>query len=155
MIRGWQIYRGQAPAFHQEIDYTQVTFWLITEADQFSRFTSVTNAVTSEKDDVTSGVKGGVKKPKEGGLETTKKTTKKTGKETGKKAGKKIVLTRRQREIVALLTEDNGRSVLEIAEVLNVGTSTVQEHFDNMKAKAIIRRMGPDKGGFWEVLIKM
>jgi predicted ArsR family transcriptional regulator len=53
------------------------------------------------------------------------------------------------------LIEDNSRSVLEIAEILNIGTSTVQEHFDNLKAKAIIRRMGLDKGGFWEVLINI
>jgi len=89
------------------------------------------------------------------GKKTSEKTSEKTGKKTSEETGKKIVLTKRQREIVALLIEDNSRSFLEIAEMLNIGTSTVQEHFDNLKAKDAIRRMGPDKGGFWEVLIDL
>jgi ATP-dependent DNA helicase RecG len=86
-------------------------------------------------------------------LKTGKKTGKKTSKKTSEKTFIKFVLTKRQREIVGLLIEDNIRSVLEIAEILNIGVSTVQEHFENLKAKGFIRRMGIDKGGFWEVLI--
>ncbi len=66
-----------------------------------------------------------------------------------------MVLTKRQREIATLLIEDSSRSVAEIAETLNIGNSTVQEHFENLKSKGIIRRMGPDKGGFCEVLLKI
>jgi ATP-dependent DNA helicase RecG len=82
MIRGWQIFRGQPPVFHQEIDYTLVTFWLTTEVDQ------QTNIFAD------SSKKGGVS----GSLKTSEKT------------GKKIVLSKKQRKIVALLTEDNSRS---------------------------------------------
>ena len=87
MIRGQLIYRGQAPVFHQEIDFTLVAFWFTTEVDQ------LTNIFTD------SSKKGGVY----GSLKTSEKT------------GKKIVLSKMQREIVAILTEDYGRSFSEIA----------------------------------------
>ena len=89
MIRGWQIYRGQAPVFHQEIDFTLVAFWLTTEVDQ------LTNIFTDSS--------------KNGGVSGSLKTSEKTG--------KKIVLSKKQREIVAILTEDYSRSFSEIAEI--------------------------------------
>ena len=100
MIRGWQIYRGQAPVFHQEIDFTLVAFWLTTEVDQ------LTNIFT---DSSKKGVSGSLK--------------------TSEKTGKKIVLSKKQREIVAILTEDYSRSFSEIAEILSIAYYTVQEHF--------------------------
>ena len=171
MIRGWQIYKGQSPVFHQEIDYTLVTFWLTTEVDQPLIVSSETSKETSDKEGITSGVKGGMKSGMKGGTKsgtkqpgkggtkggkkTSVKTSEKTSVKTSEKTSEKIVLTRRKREIVALLIEDNSRSFLEIAEMLNIGTSTVQEHFDNLKSSGAIRRMGPDKGGFWEVLVNL
>lgn len=87
MIRGWHIYRRQAPVFYQEIDFTLVTFWLTTKVDQ------QTNIF------VDSSKKGGGT----GSLKTCEKTS------------KKIVYSKKQHEIVAILTEDNSRSFSEIA----------------------------------------
>jgi hypothetical protein len=70
-----------------------------------------------------------------------------------KKTSEKIVFTRRQHEIGALLTQDNRRGVLKIAETLNIDTTTVQEHFGNLKAKSFIHCMVSGKSGFWGVLI--
>jgi len=155
MIRGWQIYRGQAPVFHQEIDYTLVTFWLTTEADQLKDISAESIKKSGISRSLKTSEKTSEKTSKKTGKKTSEKTSEKTGKKTGKKNGKKNVLSKRQREIVALLTEDNSRSFSEIAEILNIGSSTVQEHFDNLKSLGAIRRMGPDKGGFWEVLINL
>lgn len=100
------------------------------------------------------GMKGGEKTGKKTGKQTSQDTGKKTGKKTGNGYNNKVELTKRQRDIVSLLIEDNSRSVSDNAGILKISTSSVQEHFENHKAIGAIRRMGPDKGGFWEVLVK-
>lgn len=86
-----------------------------------------------------------------GGMKTHKKTSEKTSMATGKE----ISLTKRQRELICLLIEDNSVSIDEITEMLKINRSAVQKHFEALKSKGYIRRMGPDKGGFWEVLITL
>ena len=167
MIRGWQIYRGQAPVFHQEIDYTLVTFWLLTEANQPSGIPSEAYTVATEKDDITSGVIGGViggvKKPKEGGViggviggvKTSKSSGVISGVKTVQIGGVTIVLSEKQAELIKLLIKDNQLSFNELAKLWNINYSAAQKHFIALKTKGAIRRMGPDKGGFWEVLVKL
>lgn len=40
----------------------------------------------------------------------------------------------------------------EIAENLGIGLDTVKEYLERLKKKNLIRRIGPKKGGYWEVL---
>jgi hypothetical protein len=77
------------------------------------------------------------------------------GTKGSKKTSEKFVFTRRQHEIVALLTQDNSRGVLKIAETLNVDTTTVQERFVIMKAKSFTHCMEPGKCELWVVLIEI
>jgi len=143
MIRGWQIYKGYPPVFHQEIDYTLVTFRLSPDPEQ--------PIDESLQGGIKSGMKGGIKSGMKGGMKTHKKTSEKTSMATGKE----ISLTKRQRELICLLIEDNSVSIDEITEMLKINRSAVQKHFEALKSKGYIRRMGPDKGGFWEVLITL
>ena len=41
----------------------------------------------------------------------------------------------------------------EIADKLKMNGSVVRKHLDALKDKGIIKRVGPDKGGYWEVLV--
>jgi ATP-dependent DNA helicase RecG len=63
--------------------------------------------------------------------------------------------TKRQYDVLRLLIKDNSLSVSDIAKLWHINDSAVQKHFDNLKSLGAIRRMGPDKGGFWEVLVNL
>ncbi len=71
---------------------------------------------------------------------TTQKTVQKTTQKTTQK-------------ILAILLENPFASRREIAERLtDITASGVKYHLDRLKAEGIVRRVGPDKGGHWEVL---
>ncbi len=72
---------------------------------------------------------------------------------TSTKTGFNHSLTRRQREILLLLIDNNRLTINEISELLNIGRSTIQEHLENLKSNGAIRRIGAAKGGSWQVLI--
>jgi len=40
----------------------------------------------------------------------------------------------------------------EFAHILGINPSEVQKHIHGLKDKSYIRRIGPDKGGHWEVV---
>ena len=54
-------------------------------------------------------------------------------------------------KIVALLTDNNKLSAVALAERIGISTKAVEKHLSNLKADGIIKRVGPDKGGHWEV----
>ena len=40
----------------------------------------------------------------------------------------------------------------ELAESLQISVKAVEKHIKNLREQGIIRRVGPDKGGHWEVI---
>ena len=55
-------------------------------------------------------------------------------------------------KIVALLTDNNKLSAVALAERIGISAKAVEKHLSNLKADGIIKRIGPDKGGHWEVV---
>lgn len=55
-------------------------------------------------------------------------------------------------KIVALLTDNNKLSAVALAERIGISAKAVEKHLSNLKADGIINRIGPDKGGHWEVV---
>jgi predicted HTH transcriptional regulator len=53
---------------------------------------------------------------------------------------------------VALLTENSKLSAVALAERIGISAKAVEKHLANLKADGIIKRIGPDKGGHWEVV---
>jgi predicted ArsR family transcriptional regulator len=46
----------------------------------------------------------------------------------------------------------NGMTIkIELAKSLGISRQAVQKHLSNLKAAGRLRRIGPDKGGHWEV----
>ena len=43
-------------------------------------------------------------------------------------------------------------TIPELAEMLNLSTRTIEKQIVNLKDSKRIERIGPDKGGYWEVL---
>ena len=55
-------------------------------------------------------------------------------------------------KIVALLKKNAKITQNEIAKTLGISRQAVQKHLANLKLAGRLQRIGPDKGGHWEVL---
>lgn len=63
-------------------------------------------------------------------------------------------LTERQISILELIKEHPKISRKDLSNKLNINQSAVQKHLVMLKEKGILRRVGSDKGGYWEILEK-
>ena len=63
-------------------------------------------------------------------------------------------LTERQIEILMLIRENPNISRRKLAEEFRINPSAVQKHLEKLKEKGILKRIGPDKGGYWAVTEK-
>jgi ATP-dependent DNA helicase RecG len=64
------------------------------------------------------------------------------------------VTEKRYSKILKLLAKDGKISFDELAERLSVARMTVYRDLEKLKARGLIERVGPDKGGYWRVLRK-
>lgn len=64
-----------------------------------------------------------------------------------------VKLNKTQKKILYLLHDNKNATYDEIAKQLDIERTTVWRNIDAMKKKAVLRRMGGDKSGYWEVLL--
>jgi ATP-dependent DNA helicase RecG len=69
-----------------------------------------------------------------------------------RKGGQK--LTTKQIVLLDLLKQNPVISRKDIAKKLGINESAVQKRLDSLRKKGILRRVGPDKGGYWQVAEK-
>ena len=68
------------------------------------------------------------------------------------KATKSREKTIKSREkIIDLLSKENTLSAAAIAERIGITPKAVEKQISKLKAEGIIKRVGPDKGGYWSV----
>jgi len=79
--------------------------------------------------------------------DSTEKTVVKTTEKTGMKTGMKTVDA-----IISLIRENPSITHDELSEQLGRARSTIIEQISKLKALGRLRRVGPDKGGHWEVV---
>ena len=58
----------------------------------------------------------------------------------------------RRLDILKAIAENPNVSAKQLAEQLGISITAVQNHLDYLKNNNLIRRVGPDKGGHWEVV---
>lgn len=56
------------------------------------------------------------------------------------------------KRIVELIEENPHITIDNVAEVLQMNRRGIVKHFKNLQQQGIIRRVGPDKGGHWEII---
>ncbi len=61
-------------------------------------------------------------------------------------------VTENQIKILNAIKENKNITVIEIAKKSNISRKSVLENISKLKQKNLIRRIGPDKGGYWEIL---
>ena len=67
----------------------------------------------------------------------------------GQKIGQKELSTRER--LISLITENPQITRKDLAEKLNVPSSTIQFHIEKLKSEGRIERVGGARGGHWEV----
>ena len=58
-----------------------------------------------------------------------------------------------QSQIVRIILTTPSVTTKEIADTLSIAQRNVQNHIRKLKERGIIRRVGPDKGGYWEMVV--
>jgi len=55
-------------------------------------------------------------------------------------------------KIVQAILSDDQVTIAQLAELVGVTTRTIERHMKRLQETGQLRRVGPDKGGYWEVL---
>ena len=76
----------------------------------------------------------------------------KVGSKLVERVGSKLV--ENQLRIILLILENEKVSKNKMSEILNISTTAIDKNILKLKNLGIIKRVGPDKGGHWEILEK-
>jgi ATP-dependent DNA helicase RecG len=74
------------------------------------------------------------------------------GKEVGKRVGES--LSAKQQEILNLIRHNPHISAKRIAAKIGISTRKIEDHLRKLQIGGFLRRIGPRRGGHWEVLIQ-
>jgi len=78
--------------------------------------------------------------------------------ELAQKVGSKLVekvgsnLTENQLKILLLIEENPKIIKKKMAEILNISTTAIDKNIAKLKKQGKLKRIGPDKGGYWEII---
>ncbi len=77
----------------------------------------------------------------------------KTGVKVGVKVGEKVgvKLTSNQLKIIDIIKENNHITAAELSSLVGISQRKIEENIKKLKDIGILKRIGPDKGGHWEV----
>ena len=83
---------------------------------------------------------------------TTVITTEKSAIGSEKSSEKKAVGSEKNQAIIAAIKLNPKVTAVEIAMKLGVSSRAVEKRIKTLRENGIIRRIGGDKGGYWEVI---
>ena len=63
-----------------------------------------------------------------------------------------VKLNNTQKLIIKLMRENNQITQIELSKELKVNESTIKRNISKLKNKGMLRRIGSDKNGYWEIL---
>jgi ATP-dependent DNA helicase RecG len=89
------------------------------------------------------GVDKGVEGPAAGSQKSSQKSSQKGSQKSSQKGSQKIL---------ALLALRTDTTIDELAKELGVSSRAVKKNLHKLKDQGLLRRIGPDKGGYWEIL---
>ena len=74
----------------------------------------------------------------------------KVGEKVGENAGK--LLTRNQQQILELLRQHPHMAARELARQVGISSRKIEQNIARLKGLQLLKRIGPPRGGHWEVL---
>ena len=63
-------------------------------------------------------------------------------------------LAESQKRILKLIKENPYISKKELSKTIGISTTAIDKNITRLKKKGLLKRIGPDKGGYWEVVKK-
>ncbi|MCR4665458.1 MAG: putative DNA binding domain-containing protein [Paludibacteraceae bacterium] len=108
---------------------------------------------TREKSTLKSREKSGLKAEQspENHTESTLKTMEKNTKKTMEKTREKSTLKGTLKIVMEIIASNPDITLDKIAEQLGKNPRGIDKHIKNLREQGLIRRIGPDKGGHWEI----
>jgi len=85
----------------------------------------------------------------EGGTEKVKE---KAIEKVIEKVGERV--TENQKRILEEIIKNKYITIKRLSESIGISERKTQENIKKLKGKSLLKRVGPDKGGYWEVLAK-
>jgi len=82
-----------------------------------------------------------------------RKVSKNVSERDPEKLGEK--LGENQIKILELINKNKDISIPQMAEELNISTTAIENNLAKLKKKDLLRRVGPNKGGYWEIIKKL
>lgn len=61
-------------------------------------------------------------------------------------------LNEEKKEIVELISENKKITILELSKIINISDRAVKKQIAKLKKENKLKRIGPDKGGHWELI---
>ena len=71
-------------------------------------------------------------------------------KKVGEKVGEKV--SQNQQLIIEEIIHNPYVSARELSEIFRISSRKIEENIKKLKAQGVVKRIGPAKGGHWEVL---
>jgi ATP-dependent DNA helicase RecG len=93
----------------------------------------------------------------EGSEKTTEKTTEKSsekGSEKGSEKASEKTSEKTSEKILRSIIGNKNITIAELAEIAGVAPRSIERNIQRLQGQGLIRRIGPDKGGHWEVVDK-
>jgi ATP-dependent DNA helicase RecG len=82
----------------------------------------------------------------------TEKVEEKAIEKVIEKVGERV--TENQKRILEEITKNKYITVKRLSESIGISERKTQENIKKLKGKGLLKRVGPDKGGYWEILNK-
>jgi len=79
-----------------------------------------------------------------------------TKEEIGGKLGERLGerLGENQKKILILINQNKFITIPELSGNLKISTTAIEKNLAKLKQKGLLKRIGPAKGGYWEVVEK-
>lgn len=77
------------------------------------------------------------------------------GKEKNKEKGKEKSKEKSKEKLLSILSASPNATTADLVSATGLSTSGVEKNLRELKASGKLRRIGPDRGGHWEVVVKV
>ena len=151
ILEAWKQSGWGEPKLENKIDLDEVELDLplkkITRdnSDESKEKSHLDEEKSNEKSREKSNEKGREKNNEKGREESNEKGREKSN-EKGKEKSKE--------KIISIIRDNPKVTQFELSNILNVSEKAIEKHIKKLRENGIIRRVGPDKGGYWEIIKK-
>jgi ATP-dependent DNA helicase RecG len=91
-----------------------------------------------------------------GGIQITFMKNEEVGEKVGKEVGEKVGenLSYNQVKIMHCMRENKHIAIVDMAKIVGIAEKNIEKNIKELKKMGIVKRVGPAKGGYWEVTEK-